>query len=152
MGQDRFTELELRLRERTSFRHFTQERIRFSDTDLVGHVNNTAYAVYSESGRVDFNHVVLNMDKSLGVVVARISINMLTETHFPGTIEIGTGVMRVGRTSYTLGHGLFKGDTCVATAEGVLVLLDRESRRPVQLPEATRAALLAHLLPGCSAD
>ncbi|MCH8685326.1 acyl-CoA thioesterase [Pedomonas mirosovicensis] len=149
MEDDRQAGMERMLQERASFRHFTQERIRFSDTDMVGHVNNTAYAVYCETGRVEFNRAVAAMDGPFGGVIARVAINMRAETYFPGTVEIGTGVLRIGRTSYTLGQGLFVGDTCVATAEGVIVVLDRASRKPLLLPDDLRAALRAHLLPGC---
>lgn len=149
MGQDRFADVEPRLRDKASFRHFTQERIRFSDTDMVGHVNNTAYAVYCESGRVDFTSGLEALADGRAIVMARITINMRAETYFPGMVDVGTGVMRVGRTSYTLGQGLFVGDTCVATAEGVVVVIDRESRKPVAVPEKMRAALDAYRLPGC---
>ncbi|MGK2286033.1 acyl-CoA thioesterase [Pedomonas sp. V897] len=152
MGQDRFAQVEALLRDKASFRHFTQERVRFSDTDMVGHVNNTAYAVYCESGRVDFASGLGDRLKGRGIVMARIAINMLAETFFPGTVEVGTGVLRVGRTSYTLGQGLFVGDTCVATAEGVVVVIDKESRKPVPVPDEVRAFLASYRLPGCTDD
>lgn len=149
MTETRQTEIEQVLQNRASFSHFVSENIRFSDTDLVGHVNNTSFAVYCEAGRVHFGmSLKLPADSSFGGVLARIEINMRAEAHFPGVIEIGTGVVRVGRTSYTLGQGLFMGDKCVATAQGVLVAIDARTRRPTPLTEATRTALLARLLPG----
>ena len=153
MSAVRETDIEQVLQNRESFSHFTQENIRFSDTDMVGHVNNTAYAVYCEAGRVHFGRSLpTGDDPSQGGVLARVEINMRAEAHFPGVVEIGTGVLRVGRTSFTLGQGLFVDGQCVATAQGVLVTIDRETRRPAPISDSVRAALLAHLLPGCGED
>jgi len=150
MSEVRQTDIEQILQDRASFSHFVHENIRFSDTDMVGHVNNTAFAVYCEAGRVHFGRILpLRDDSSFGGVLARVEINMRAEAHFPGVVEIGTGVVRVGRTSYTLGQGLFVDGMCVATAQGVLVAIDTKTRRPVPLPDNIRAVLLAHLLPGC---
>lgn len=152
MAQDQPLDVEALLRDKSSFRHFVEERIRFSDTDMIGHVNNTAYAVYCESGRVAFTTGLDGLGDGLSVVIVRIALNMLAETYFPGTVEVGTGVLRVGRTSYTLGQGLFVGDTCVATAEGVVVVIDKESRKPVPVPDEVRAFLASYRLPGCTDD
>lgn len=150
MAEARGTDIERVLQDRASFSHFVRENIRFSDTDMVGHVNNTAFAVYCEAGRVHFGRILpIGADSSYGGVLARVEINMRAEAHFPGVVEIGTGVVRVGRTSYTLGQGLFVDGKCVATAQGVLVAIDTQTRRPAPLPEDIRAALLEYLLPGC---
>lgn len=153
MSAARHTDIEAILQDKASFSHFVSENIRFSDTDMVGHVNNTSFAVYCEAGRVHFGRSLpIGNDNSQGGVLARVEINMRAEAHFPGVVEIGTGVVRVGRTSFTLGQGLFVNGKCVATAQGVLVSIDQETRRPAPLGEELRAALNAHLLPGCGED
>lgn len=149
MSATRQTDIEQVLQDKASFSHFVRENIRFSDTDMVGHVNNTAFAVYCEAGRVHFGRSLpIGDDSSYGGVLARVEINMRAEAHFPGVVEIGTGVVRVGQTSFTLGQGLFVDGKCVATAQGVLVAIDPETRRPTPLADTVRAALTAQLLPG----
>jgi acyl-CoA thioester hydrolase len=136
-----FSSIEKRLRQRATFKHWTQDTVRFSDTDMMGHVNNVAYGAYCETGRTTFNRAV--MPEFLGGhgMVARIAINYLGETHFPNVMHIGTMVAHIGTTSYILAQGLFIEDRCVATAEGVLVRINRETRRPTPLPEDMRLAL-----------
>lgn len=136
-----FKAIEKQLRQRSLFSHWTQDTVRFSDTDMMGHVNNTAYAAYCESGRVSFNRWLIPGFVGGHGMVARLAINYLGETKFPNVMYIGTGVAHIGTTSYTLAQGLFIGDDCVATAEGVLVRINRETRRPVPLPDDMRAAL-----------
>ncbi len=143
-----FRSLEPRLRQRAAFRHWAAENVRFSDTDMIGHVNNVAYGAYCETGRTSFNRAALAafLKQAGGGLVVRIAINYLGETHFPSTVDIGTGVAHIGTSSYTLAQGLFVGDRCVATAEGVLVRINRETRRPVPLPDDMRAALAAWVI------
>jgi acyl-CoA thioester hydrolase len=141
-----FKNLEPKLRLRETFRHWTQDTVRFSDTDMLGHVNNVAYGAYCETGRTTFNRAVFPAIVRGGGMVARIAINYLGETHFPNIVHIGTMVAHLGTTSYTLAQGLFIEERCVATAEGVLVRIDRDTRRPVALPDDMRAALSAWLI------
>lgn len=96
------------------------DTVRFSDQDAVGHINNVAIAAYVESGRLAFGRVVF-AESNADFILARLVIDYLAEGHYPGEIKIGTRVLRIGRTSMTLGHGLFKDGECIATAESVCV-------------------------------
>jgi acyl-CoA thioester hydrolase len=55
----------------------------------------------------------------------------------------GLRVARLGNTSVRYEVGLFRGDAQDAAAQGhfVHVYVDRETRRPVPLPDALRAVL-----------
>ena len=138
-----FDQAEPALRQRTSFDDWASDRLRLSDTDLLGHINNTAYAVFCETGRVAFNtrHVAPYLAASSGVLVARVAINYRAETFFPGDVDIGTCLLRIGRTSLTIGQGLFFGEQTIATAEGVLVHINAARRTPAPWPDAVLAAL-----------
>ncbi len=142
-----FKAIEKQLRNPEIFRHWAQDTVRFSDTDMMGHVNNTAYAAYCETGRVNFNRSLIPGFVGGHGMVARLAINYLGETRFPNIVRIGTGVAHVGNTSYTLAQGIFIEDHCVATAEGVLVRINRETRRPTPLPDEMRTLLHAACLP-----
>lgn len=121
------------------------QQLRFADTDMLGHVNNAVFATLCESGRVAF---LCDPASSLApdgshFVIARLAIDFLHELNWPGTVTVGTGVTRLGRSSFDLAQGLFRDETCVATAASVIVLVDGRTRKSMPLPEATRAALEA---------
>lgn len=130
------------------FRHWTTEKIRFQDIDRLDHVNNVALAAYAESGRVEFlESLAPDMLYQRGApfwVIAQLNIRFLAQSRFPGRVRIGTRVLRTGNSSVTLGQGMFTDDTCIATAESVVVLVDPETGRGMELPEAVRGALAAH--------
>jgi acyl-CoA thioester hydrolase len=106
-------------------------------------VNNAVFATFSEIGRVAF---LYRPDEPLApegssFVIARIEIDYLAELHWPGTVEIGTAVTRIGRSSFGLTQGVFDRGRPVAAIEGVIVLMDDATRRSMPLPAGTIAAL-----------
>jgi acyl-CoA thioester hydrolase len=119
------------------------EKLRYADTDRQGHVNNAVYAVLFEAGRVHLfrqpNREIL--PEGCEYVLARIAIDFRRELFWPGDVTVGTGLARIGRSSFTMRQAVFRGVELAAEAESVLVLTDRETRRSTPLPAATRAAL-----------
>ena len=117
--------------------------IRFGDLDRQGHVNNAVFATYFESGRVGLIYDAENGLQVPGAtsVVARLEINFLRELHWPGTVEIGTAVAEIGRSSYQLAHAIFSEGACAATGRTTMVLIDRETRRSRPLPPELIAQL-----------
>jgi acyl-CoA thioester hydrolase len=62
---------------------------------------------------------------------------------FPGPVDVGVRVTRIGRSSVVFGFGLYVPDNQeIAThGEWVQVYIDRETRRPVPMPDVVRAHL-----------
>jgi acyl-CoA thioester hydrolase len=133
------------LTQRASYRYFETEKIRFSDTDMIGHVNNVAFAALLESGRTAYAHAHLfpHMPQGLVGVMARIEIDYRRELHWPGAVDIGSRVVAIGQRSYAIGQGIFRGDECVTTGRTTLVMIDRETRKSSLLPEPYRRVLAA---------
>jgi acyl-CoA thioester hydrolase len=123
---------------RSSYKIWTYDKLRYGDTDRQGHVNNAVYSTFFETGRVAFLY-----DKDLALaapgcefVVARLVIDFHAELFFPGNVDIGTRVLRIGRSSFTVGQGVFMADLCAATAEIVAVQMNTETRRSATLSPA----------------
>ena len=117
--------------------------IRFGDLDRQGHVNNAVYSTYFETGRVG---IIYDADVGLQVegatsVLARAEIDYLKELRWPGTIEIGTGIAEIGRSSYVFGQAIFHEGTCAARCRSTMVLIDRATRRSCPLPPELLARL-----------
>jgi acyl-CoA thioester hydrolase len=126
----------------------TSAEIRYSDLDRQGHVNNAVFATFSEIGRVAFMYDPERPLASEGrsFVIARLLIDFRAELFWPGTVEIGTGVVRVGRSSFTLAQGLFSNGSLVAATEATIVMVDKETRRSTPLPPETLDILQSLML------
>ncbi len=139
------TELDLTRRE--TFRHWSPVIIRYSDQDAMAHVNNTALATYVEAARTDYMYRLIQKGGMEGVefILARLVIDYLRELHYPGSVDVGARVIRVGTKSVTTGYGVFRGETCYATSECVNVFYGMATRKTRVPPESVRAVLTAEL-------
>ena len=133
--------------DRQTFRHWTPVTIRYSDQDAMAHVNNTALATYVEASRTGFIYELIKRGGMEGVefILARLCIDYLQELHYPGTVDVGARLIRVGNKSIGTGYGVFKGQTCVATAECVNVFYDMATRKTQVPPESVREALMTEM-------
>ena len=132
------------LKQRLTFTHWTTDIIRYSDLDPNGHVNNGAINSYFENARVRFRQRLegtLPQEVLTGFIVVKYTIEFHAMLYFPGEVDVGTKVTRIGNSSYTLGQGIFGEQGCVATAEVVTVNLDSATGRAAPLSESFKAAL-----------
>lgn len=132
------------LTSRASFTHWTPVHIRFSDMDILRHVNNVALAEYFEAGRTAFVYDVIELagvDQSNEFVLARLVIDFLKELNYPGSCEVGSRLIRIGNKSMTSGYGIFQGDICYATSEAVNVFYDLKTRTTMAPAPGVRAIL-----------
>ena len=133
-----------------TFRHWTQVSLRFSDEDSMGHINNVAYGAYVEQARVAFIEAFLKPGGAGGIdyVLVNVNIDFHREMHFPGTVDIGARLIRIGTKSITTGYGLFKDSENVAIAGSVNVFFDVESTKTIPIPEDLRRGLEDELAKG----
>lgn len=76
-------------------------------------------------------------------ILASVKIDYLKEMHYPGTVEVGTRILKLGNKSMTIGTGMFRDGAAVATAVSVNIFLDTETRQTAPIPEDIRAVLEA---------
>jgi acyl-CoA thioester hydrolase len=137
------------LTDRDVFAVWTTDTVRYGDLDPNLHVNNGAINQFFEDGRVNFRQQRLSStdgDKLTGFAVVKFSVSYRAPAHYPGTVEIGTVVTRVGGSSYGLGQSVFQDGVCVATAEVVTVHFDPETSSSKPLPDDICAALEAVMI------
>ena len=123
--------------------HQVRDIIRFRDMDAQGHVNNAAYSTYFETGRVV---MFRNPDLSIGVlhatfVLARGEIDYLKELRWPGDLMVGTAVKEFRRRSFVIAQAVFQDEICAAAAQFIMVTVDKETRKAIELPAEVRARL-----------
>ncbi|MDA1097449.1 MAG: acyl-CoA thioesterase [Proteobacteria bacterium] len=125
-----------------NFAFWASENIRIADTDAGGHINNTAYAAYVETGRVARLRAAMALrGPEERWVIAHLDIDFRAEAKPPGQIRIGTRLLALGTKSVTLGAGLFEGERCIATARSVMVFLKGANTAPI--PDGVRQSLQA---------
>ena len=130
----------------------TFDKLRYSDTDRQGHVNNAVFSTFLETGRVEiiYNAYWPIILEGSSFVIVSLKLDFFQEMTWPGQVDIGTGVLKMGTSSITLFQRLFQQGNCVAQAETVIVQVDNASKRSAPLSDSARQAL-AHWVIGDSA-
>ena len=132
------------LKKRKVYASWTRSTIRYSDLDPNGHVNNGAINAFFEDGRVCFrNEHMLRLGEDIltGFALVKFSVDYLAPLFFPGSVDIGTVVIRIGKSSFNLGQGIFDGEKCVAIAEVVTVFFDFKNNKAKKLTKELRKIL-----------
>jgi acyl-CoA thioester hydrolase len=137
---------------RSAYRAFRPIATRWADNDIYGHINNVEYYAFFDT--VVNGHLiergVLDLDGGgpVGLVVET-SCSYFAPLAFPDRLDGGLRVDRIGASSVRYGVAIFRegADTAAAAGHFVHVYVDRQTRRPVPLPEALRAELEALVLP-----
>jgi acyl-CoA thioester hydrolase len=131
---------------RADFRRFLAIPTRWMDNDSYGHVNNVVY--YSYFDTVVNEHLILEggLDIRNGPVIG-VVVETFCRFHrplsFPGVIDAGLRVAKLGNSSVKYEVGLFAADESEAAATGhfVHVWVDRATNLPTAVPAEIRAAL-----------
>ena len=123
----------------------TTVTVRFSETDLLGHVNNTSYFIYLEEARL---HFLKEMEHELRVrdwtfILASTKCDFLSQAYFDQVLKIETTVSKVGTKSFQLEHSISCKQTGIPIAKGHAVLVqfnfDKQESEPI--PELLKAKL-----------
>jgi acyl-CoA thioester hydrolase len=136
---------------RRDYRHFQSIGTRWHDNDIYGHVNNVTYYSFFDSAVNTYLIEVGGLDIHNGGVVGFVvssSCDYFASIAFPERIEIGLRVGKLGNSSVQYELAVFKvgEDEACAAGRFVHVFVDRESNRPLPIPETLRAALTALLV------
>ncbi len=122
-----------------------RDKLRYGDTDRQGHINNAVFSSLLETGRVEVLHSQAGplADAGASFVIARLTVQFVGELQWPGTVDIGTRVARVGRSSVTMEQAIFQDGRCCATGESVIVQVDDATRASTALSVAAVMRLKA---------
>lgn len=126
-------------------KHETSLVVRFGETDLLGHVNNSYYFTYLEQARIAFvKH--LESEKSLRswrFILASIKCDFLEQAYFDQALTIVTQVGRIGNKSFELVQPIIdqKSGKQIAVGESTLVYFDFDKQQSKPIPTALRGKL-----------
>jgi acyl-CoA thioester hydrolase len=112
---------------------------RVSDMDGYGHLNAIRIGHFYEDARAVFYGVAFEGADRARTLVAQLTLRYLGEAFWPGAVEIGTGILKIGATSFVMGQGLFQAGKCLGLCETVLV--STRDGKSTPLSDDIRAAL-----------
>lgn len=129
----------------TGLRYETGVRVRWSDLDAFGHVNNARTLTLLEEARVDWLFVAARdhgVDRlTEGIVVAKVTVDYLRAIGFGVPVTVSMGVAALGSASFTVDYQVHADGERAVTASTVMVPVDPVTFRPRRLDAAERSYL-----------
>jgi len=128
------------------FRFSAHMRVGFDETDAQAVVYYGRYLPYFDRSRVEYlRHLGLlhSLPEGQQFVMRRSSQEYEAPARFDDLLEVFVRTARIGRTSTTLEYRVRESEdgTLLAVAEQVMVLIDADSRTPVEVPPSWRRAV-----------
>lgn len=120
-------------------------QVRYSDFDMMGHLNNSAYATYFELARLNFlfklfeEHSIEWTD-----VVANLTIDYRLPVYLESKPLVEIYCSRIGNSSYDLTYTMFEEtneEILYAEGKTIQVHVDKQSQKPVKIDTAIRNIL-----------
>lgn len=130
------------------FEFFVTVQVRFSETDMYGHLNNTVPFTYFEFARIEFFKKLGLMNDWSGEnqenipVVADLQCDYLQQVFFDESLRIFVKIASVGKSSIDI-HYIAKNDKNqpVFTGRGSIVQINRHSGKSVPWTEQEKQLL-----------
>ena len=132
--------------QRAEFKAWRRFTTRWADNDAYGHVNNTVYYEWFDSAvngwLIEQRLLEIERGDPIALVVET-RCTYAAPLVFPQNVDVGLAVAEFGRSSMRYRIGVFAEGAPTAAAEGefVHVMVDRASRRPIEIPDNWRTAL-----------
>lgn len=127
---------------RAQFAHWVRIPTRWSDLDMLGHVNNARFFGFDEDARLNYFSSLWQNDprfwKDYGFILANLSLDFIAQLHHPADVEVGFRVSKIGRSSIRTEAGMFTGEKLTAVSRGVVVWFDYAGQKPLPVPPHVR--------------
>lgn len=131
----------------SGFHHILPITVRYSDIDAQGHVNNTRFGTYIESGRLAYIQNLGLWDgkdfRNLGLIVADVHIAYRRPIMLGQDIKVATRVSHIGTKSIKFEFEIRDGASgeILATAETINVGFDYNSEMSTPIPTFWRESI-----------
>jgi len=128
---------------------FTQEIVpRFSDTDALGHINNTMVPVWFEGARDPIFKLFmpeLNLQE-WQLILAKIDVSYLGQMFYGQPIEVRTYISRIGGASFDVYQELWQKGVKCASGTAVMVHFCFQTQSSVKITEKIKTELEQHFI------
>jgi acyl-CoA thioester hydrolase len=118
--------------------------VAWGDMDAMGHVNNTVYFRYFESGRIAYFRqlgFMASVDQAeVGPILGAINCQFKYPVTFPDTVSVGVRTVRLEDDRFVVEHCVAShaARRVAAVGEGVIVAYDYRARKKARLPDEIR--------------
>ena len=132
----------------SEFRFFHPIEVRYGDLDPQGHLNNSKYLTYFETGRIRY-FTELGLFQSgqsfmdIGVIMAEASVTFLAPVHYGMPVKVGVHTSKMGNKSMRVEQNIIHTENGEVLASGyvILVAFDYHKNETIPIPDVMRETI-----------
>lgn len=130
----------------SEFRHSIDLQIRFNDIDILGHLNNTVYFSFFDTGKAYFFESIMKsrMDwQRVESVIANIDCAYVSPVYLGDSIEVRTRCTGIYDKSFKIQQVIVDKNSgeLKAAAETIMVSFNPDTKQSMEIPALWREAL-----------
>ncbi|MFV8828699.1 acyl-CoA thioesterase [Alkalihalobacterium sp. APHAB7] len=122
-----------------TFSFYCPIKVRFSETDAFGHLNNTRVFIYFEEARIEYFKSLglmsewMKKENDFIIVTADLQCNYIKQVFFDEQLKVYVTAHHIGNTSVDL-HYMVKNqkDEICITGRGRIVQISKQTGKPVE--------------------
>jgi acyl-CoA thioester hydrolase len=130
----------MEISDNIKFRHIMPMQIRWNDTDMFGHVNNSVYFQFYDTAKTQYiADVCPNVDwHKFAIVMVHVECDFVAPIMAEDQVAVRTSIIRTGRTSMTMLQEAYDTTTDELRCRclSVMVFFDQEQRCSTPLPQS----------------
>ena len=122
---------------------------RFGDLDGLRHINNCNLPIWFEGAREPLFrlfHPKLDLNEEWRLIMAKISVDFVSQLRLGADIEILTYVKKIGRSSMTVYQEAWQDGSLGAKGEAIIVHYDFANQKSLPIPDSIRRELEKHMV------
>ncbi|MGN5455150.1 acyl-CoA thioester hydrolase [Kurthia sp. 3B1D] len=119
------------------FYYFEDIKVRFCETDLFGHMNNTVPFIYFEQVRTAYmeNSGLMAQELEPGVfgvpVMANLHCDYVQQAYYNDVLKVGVKIARIGRSSIDMHYVALKGQEIIFTGTSTVVQMNKNTGKSI---------------------
>lgn len=121
---------------------------RFADTDALGHINNTVFAVWFEGARLPVFKIFtpeLNL-QHWPLIVASVKLDYHAQTHYGTEVELRSFISRIGSSSFDVYQEAWQNGVKTVSGTAVMVQFDYLSSKAIAITAGQKQQLQLHTI------
>jgi acyl-CoA thioester hydrolase len=123
-------------------------KVRFCETDALGHISNISYFIYLEEARTEFfEHLGFQTEiDDWQVILASASCDFVNQGFYKQKLKVVTEISKIGNSSFSLAHRIEDAETgtIIANGKASAVHFNFETQRSERIPDHIRKELEKH--------
>lgn len=128
------------LPDKSLFRHRIDLQMRFNDIDILGHLNNTVYFSFYDTGKAYYLEAVQGGNvnwQRVESVVANVDCAFINSIYFGTELEVLTRCEHIGERSFTIFQMITDKNTgeVKSVCRSVMVSIDPDTKHSVPMPK-----------------